>query len=97
MLEGALIALAAFLLGRALPGRRKGPGSPKLPEAVCGCTHHHAYHDPGTGECKAAVRGSPLSRNQYGNWDAWEQAPCACRKYSGPLPLPEVYAPEIGG
>jgi hypothetical protein len=91
MLEGALI-----LLGRFLPGRRRAVAR-KPPRPVCGCTHHHSFHDPKAGACRATVNGLPVHRNQHGYADAWEQVPCKCQAYSGPLPLPEVYAPEIGG
>lgn len=94
MIEGALIALAAFLLGRLLPGRkRKDLAGGKSPKPVCGCGHHHAYHDPKTGACghaKRLVTYSDAWRTTYG-----DTAKCPCRQYSGPVPLPEVYAPEI--
>lgn len=96
MLEGAGIALVFFLLGRLMPGRRKARLS-RQPEPVCGCGHHHSYHDTGTGECHKAVNGKPVHRDKYGIWDAWEQVQCPCRQYSGPVPLPEYFAPEIGG
>jgi hypothetical protein len=93
MLEGALILLAGILLGRFLPGRRKGPRPPKPVEAVCGCTHHHAVHDPKTGACNASV---PVNRySKSGDWTGHDYRPCACVNYSGPLPLPEYFAPEI--
>ena len=97
MLEGALILLAGILIGRVLPGRRKGARPQKPPQPVCGCSHHHSFHDPKGGECRASVRGQPTHQDQWGNADGWERLPCACAVYSGPVPLPEVYAPEIGG
>lgn len=95
MLEGALILLAGIVAGRWLPSRRKDAAG-KPPRPLCGCTHHHSFHDPATGECHASVN-VPTSYDSYGIARAMEQAPCACRQYSGPVPLPEVYAPEIGG
>lgn len=54
MLIGALIALLFLLLGRLLPERRalKASGSP---EPVCGCKHHHSFHDPKTGQCHSLM------------------------------------------
>lgn len=97
MLEGAVIALAAFLLGRLLPGRRRKPlAAGKPPKPVCGCCHHHAHHDPQTGQCRATVDGKPIHFDKWGDADAWAQVPCTCQRYSGPVPLPEMFAPEIG-
>jgi hypothetical protein len=90
VITGALILLAGILIGmalRSLPARRKGP---KPVEAVCGCSHHHSMHDPETGACNATVRVT-----RYGG--SWDYVPCACVRYSGPLPLPEYYANEIAG
>ena len=95
MITGALIAVVCFLLGvgvRSLPARRKGP---KPVEAVCGCEHHHSMHDPETGRCNASV--SVDKYNGIGNWVGKEYKPCACRRYSGPEPMPAYYAPEIAG
>jgi hypothetical protein len=95
VLEGALILLAGILIGIGfgrLPARRKGP---KPAVAVCGCTHHHSMHDPETGECNSEEAVSRYDR--YGNWTGKEYKPCACRRYSGPEPLPVFYATEIAG
>jgi hypothetical protein len=92
LLEGALILLAGILLGRILPGRRR---EPDLPKPVCGCTHHHSMHDPQTGKCNAAVEVGRY--NASGGWVGKDYHPCACLSYSGPVPLPSVYAPEIAG
>jgi hypothetical protein len=45
----------------------------------CGCGHSIAFHDPQTRRCHARV--------------GYER--CACRRYSGPEPLPSFYAPQI--
>jgi hypothetical protein len=45
MIEGAVIAVVALLIGRFLPARRRAPKAPKPIEPVCGCGHHHAMHD----------------------------------------------------
>jgi hypothetical protein len=93
VLEGALLLLAGILIGirlGRLPPRRKVP---KPVQAVCGCTHHYAMHDPKTGKCNAAVAVDKYSRD--GSWIGNEHKPCACLRYSGPEPLPTYYSPEI--
>lgn len=62
-------------------------------------------HDPQTGECHAET-SYPLSRSGpvLNDWkdkiigykqEEFETRRCACRRYAGPEPLPEFYAPEI--
>jgi hypothetical protein len=80
LLEGAVIAVAAFLAGQRLPRPRLRRGAPKLSRPVCGCKHELAYHDPESGRCH--------------NWDRRTGA-CTCKQYSGPQSLPEYYAPDI--
>ena len=90
VITGAELVVIGIAIGwvlRSLPARRKGP---KPIEAVCGCAHHHSMHDPESGACNAAVRVS-----HYGG--SYTHEPCGCLRYSGPLPLPEYYAPEIAG
>ncbi len=94
MLEGALIALAGVLIGRFLPGRRRHPKPPKPAKPICGCTHGIHTHDPGTGRCNAQVK----TYRHNGITEVLDgYADCACVRYSGPEPLPEFFAPEIGG
>lgn len=76
MIEGALIALAGVLVGRFLPGRRRGP---KPVRAVCGCGHARSFHDDGTGRCRH-IRG--IDHN----------IDCPCRHYDGPLPVESFFA-----
>lgn len=92
MLEGALILLAGILIGRLWPVPRKGP---KPVQAVCGCKHHHSMHDPETGACNARERGNPLRWAGNGNPVEWDWLDCPCLCYSGPEPLPTLFAPEI--
>ena len=88
-IEFALVALAGVLLGRFLPNRRKGPKPP--PKPVCGCGHHHSYHDRQNGRC-GHVERVYLGGGIYGQPDE-----CTCRQYSGPEPMPEFYATELTG
>ena len=84
-IEVGVAVIIGVLLGRFLPNRRKGP-KVKPVKPVCGCDHHHSYHDPATGECHGRV---------YVGMGAYEN--CTCKQYSGPVPMPEYYAPEIAG
>ena len=85
-IEVGVAVIVGVLLGRFLPNRRKGP---KAVEPVCGCEHHHSFHDPKTGQCGYTERVY-LGSGVYGNPDK-----CTCRQYSGPQPMPEFYAPEV--
>lgn len=91
MLTGGGLVALGFLIGRFAPARRR---SPKTPKPICGCGHQFAYHDPATGRCN---KRSWLE----GVWDEKlrrevdKLVPCACRQYTGPTPLPTVYAPEV--
>jgi hypothetical protein len=88
MLEGALIFLAGILIGaalRSLPARRKGPQEPK---PVCGCGHHYSFHDPGKGM---------MCGHMHYDHGVGSNMMCTCKRYSGPEPLPSLYAPEIAG
>ena len=87
LLEGAVIAVGAFLAGQWLPRpHRRGVKASKPPELMCGCKHHHSYHDPKTGECHGRVY---VGMGQHED--------CTCKQYSGPVPLPEYVAQELGG
>ena len=88
-IEVGVAVIIGVLLGRFLPNRRKGPKPAKSPKPICGCGHHHSYHDPATGACNSLMKvpetGSRLSHH----------VPCTCKQYSGPVPLPEYFAPEV--
>ena len=86
LLEGALIAVGAFLAGQWLPRpyRRRRVKPPKPVQPICGCKHNVSYHDPKTSECHGRV---------YCGEGRYED--CTCKQYSGPQPIPEFYAPEI--
>jgi hypothetical protein len=92
-LEFAIVALAGVLLGRFLPNRRKGPKPPQPVKPICGCGHHHGYHDPQTGACghsRRLVTYEDAFHTKYGDIET-----CGCRQYSGPQPMPEFFAPEV--
>ena len=94
MLTGGGLVALGFLIGRLAPPLRRSPKPPAAPKPICGCGHELAYHDPEKGVCKSSV--SVESRwDYYGDAIAWKQTPCACQQYTGPTPLPTVYAPEV--
>jgi len=94
MLDGAAILAAGFLLGRFLPARRRRPKAPEPIEPVCGCKHHHSFHDPKTGICHG-TKGVAAPRADYNIPQHYVDIPCTCRQYTGPEPLPTYFAPEI--
>jgi hypothetical protein len=55
------------------------------PEPICGCGHHHCFHDE-TG-CANLDR---LWVSEQGIWTYAKS--CGCKRYTGPEPLPTVTA-----
>lgn len=84
MIEGAAILLAG-LIGGWIVGRRTRKQTPRELEqkAVCGCEHHYSMHG-GDGKC----------HDGNGRWvngiHSWVE--CPCQRYTGPEPLPQVFA-----
>ena len=58
---------------------------PKEPEPICGCSHHYAYHDT-DGVC-SEVNSQGRVRVVDGQ-ETRILAPCRCKKYVGPEPMP---------
>lgn len=77
-------------------GRLQSPRQAELkgPQPVCGCTHHISYHDPKTGQCHEYQAGVVERDVKTGETTMIQ---CKCRRYAGPQPLDEYYAPEIAG
>lgn len=92
-----MILLAGIIIGiaiRSIPWRRgKLPRPRRAPALNCGCGDHHAMHDPKTGQCHATEE-RPMYEN--GSFVGYHDVQCTCRQYSGPEPLPEYVAREIG-
>jgi hypothetical protein len=81
---GELLAGAGIAFGGVLIGRYQRPKRAyreRKVEPICGCKHHHSFHRNG-GACHFT--------------DSWGIR-CQCQHYRGPEPLPEYYAPELGG
>jgi hypothetical protein len=94
-----LSALTIFIV-LTRPKRRQAYTPPPSPDPVCGCRHHHSFHDPVTGVCAALDRVA----SEWG-WSmntvprrivlAYADQGCTCRHYVGPMPISVVYAPEM--
>lgn len=102
LLDALAVAAGSFAGGfagamtRDLRRRLRGP---ETPQAVCGCKHSLALHDPTTGRCSSTV----------GDWywqEEWDEGaqelvnrkkwnPCPCRQYVGPRPIDSVFAPPM--
>lgn len=112
LLTGAGLVLGGYGSGR-LGKLRRHPKPPKPPKPICGCGHHHSFHDDAG--CKhveqETVYEDEVQRDGKGRviLDSWDEPvtvekvrqivehKCGCRHYSGPVPYPEYYAPEFGG
>ncbi|MGW5385916.1 hypothetical protein [Nocardia sp. NPDC003963] len=79
--------IAIGWVGGRFGSRRRG-GSGAKTTARCGCTHDLALHDRETGKCHAE-----LSRRGIHGLREW--VGCNCRRYTGPIPLEEVFSPPI--
>lgn len=71
---------------------------PSSPDPVCGCEHHHSFHDPRTGVCAGTNRVASewgWRQNYHGTNErvamAYIDQPCTCRHYVGPIPMPMMY------
>lgn len=78
-LEGAgFISIGYILACLPRPRRHKHKVLP-VPQPRCGCKHNRSFHENGTGKCSAINR--------------WDEKTCRCKIYTGPEPMPELYAP----
>lgn len=83
MIFGGLAAL--YLTDKLFDYRREQRRAAALSaEPVCGCGHHHAFHDPADGICHGRdhVQVGVDDRLQK----VYEVVACTCRQYSGPIP-----------
>ncbi|NEW38702.1 hypothetical protein GV794_28035 [Nocardia cyriacigeorgica] len=82
---GGGLVVAGWVVGR-FAQRRPRQGKQLRPR--CGCGHDLALHDRDTGKCHAEI-----SRRGMHGMREWVN--CNCRRYTGPTPLEEVFAPPI--
>ncbi len=102
LLTGGGLVVLGTLLGRFLPARKRA-SKPVRP--ICGCKHHFSMHDSETGQCHGLIDGGGTAvrdakdnpvLDAYGYVQkTYEKVQCGCRRYSGPEPLPELFAAEI--
>ncbi|WP_067817503.1 hypothetical protein [Nocardia inohanensis] len=83
LLTGAALLGGGWALGKY--GRRSSKQAAQ-PAALCGCGHDLALHDRESGECHTET----MRKTGYG---IKEWARCPCRRYTGPTPLEEFFAP----
>jgi len=96
VIEGIIGVLLGIAVGRLWRADARRATADQGPKPVCGCSHHHSMHDPKTGQCHGTVNGRVLQTSSYLDRPVvWDQLPCKCRQYSGPVPLPEYTAQEI--
>jgi hypothetical protein len=97
IIGGGLLA-AGYGSGRIGRARRHPkPRKPlPVPKPVCGCGHGIHDHDPTTNKCHSQIKAYRWN-SSYGRETLDKYVACTCRQYSGPQPLPEIFAPEIGG
>lgn len=87
MIVGASLFVTGWSVGVTTYGKKVSAHKP--PKAICGCTHELSFHDPKAGECHAQEY-IPATGSHYSYYER-----CTCRRYTGPEPLTEYYAPEI--
>lgn len=58
--------------------------------STCGCGHDLSLHDREEGKCHAEY----MRKVGYGS-GMREWATCGCRRYTGPTPLDELFAPPV--
>lgn len=79
---GAAIFLAGGIAGRITRPKRR-------PNYKCACGHVLGAHDPKTGECGAQL-GRRRTYSKGGNFNGHEIVACACMRYVGERPPPEL-------
>ncbi|MBF6175727.1 hypothetical protein [Nocardia blacklockiae] len=85
LVVGAGLVGVGWACGRL--GRRR-TGAVRRQLATCGCGHDLAMHDRESGSCHAET----FRKTGYG-MRAWSA--CTCRRYTGPTPLEDVFAPPL--
>lgn len=93
MLTGGGLVAIGWLIGRFGPARRRTPAPPK---PICGCGHALAYHNPTNGICRAEDIEDDVW-DEKAHRHVTKAVRCLCLQYTGPTPLPTVYAPEVTG
>ncbi|MBF6135934.1 hypothetical protein IU501_23360 [Nocardia otitidiscaviarum] len=91
LVVGAGLLGAGWIMGRFGHRAARKPASHAPAErAVCGCGHDLALHDREAGQCHAEY----MRKVGYGG-GMREWARCACRRYTGPTPLEELFSPPM--
>jgi hypothetical protein len=87
MVAGALLFGAGWLTGRV--ARLRSRPAPIRP--ICECGHVHGAHVDGS--CRAEIRREYY--NSVGSRNGFKWVPCACLRYTGPIPMNMDWVPPI--
>lgn len=93
MIDPVSVVVAAMVFAAGvIVGRRARPKPPEHPELVCSCGHGYGSHAE-DGHCLAefeqAIQRLPKNPHVVLRFQI---APCPCRVYDGPEPLPRVWS-----
>lgn len=96
----SLMLSTVTLASTTLPRRRdKSSKTVTSVQAVCGCSHDLAMHDPETKRCYAEITRKKYSKQ--GGHIGFDYVSCPCRQYVGPLPVESFFTtpmlPSEGG
>src|SRR5215211_3517914 len=90
IVQSVVIIWLLILLGKTTVGLKRridrashhleAIDKPREPQAICGCEHHHCFHDE---------NGCEYVREYYGDSQV-RRVTCSCKRYTGPEPLPTV-------
>lgn len=88
-----IVGAVIFIVGAETGDRRRRHASspPKAPELVCSCEHGYGTHENGDRCHGQEERPHYLP---HGPRCGMEYAPCPCRFYDGPEPLPRTWSPD---
>jgi hypothetical protein len=97
ILQSVVILWLLIQLGRTTGGLKKRidrasrhlelTDKPKEPKAICGCEHHHCFHDEEGGGCDHT---SLIKAFDAFGIEHHKAVRCKCKRYTGPVPLPTV-------
>lgn len=88
LIVGALLFIVGAGTGER---RRRAPKPPRRPELLCSCGHGYGTHEAGARCHGQEERPFYLA---HGVRNGFEWAPCPCRFYDGPEPLPRTWSPD---
>jgi hypothetical protein len=93
VIDPVSVGLAVILFGAGWVVGRVGRmrSRREVIRPICECGHHYGAHDDDG--CNAEVQRHENDDAGYSLGQQWR--PCACLKYTGPVPLDQFWAPPI--